>query len=87
MKSPPLFAMPTYTYRCTSCQKEVELFQKITDEPAVMCPECGKPALERGIGGGQAMFQFKGKGFYETDYKKSSCCPCGKNSGDCKNPT
>jgi putative FmdB family regulatory protein len=81
--------MPTYAYRCEACQKECEFFQKITDAPETLCPHCGKQALKRGIGGGNIAFQFKGSGFYETDYKKtnpsSSCCPCGKDKGSCSN--
>jgi putative FmdB family regulatory protein len=76
--------MPTYSYRCTSCKHELEAFQKITDEPLVICPKCEKHSLERGFGGGQALFQFKGSGFYQTDYKKckpdGSCCPCEKKT-------
>ncbi len=79
--------MPTYPYRCESCLQECEIFQKITDQPATHCPNCGSESLKRGIGGGNAVFQFKGSGFYETDYKKSpekpACCPCGKNSSSC----
>lgn len=80
--------MPTYEYRCTACQHKLEAFQKISDAPLAECPQCKKKSLERGVGGGQALFQFKGKGFYINDYKessetKSSCCPCGKNKGSC----
>lgn len=80
--------MPTYDYTCSSCCHKLEAFQKITDEPLKTCPSCKQEALVRGIGGGNALFQFKGKGFYETDYNKKpstgsgegpSCCPCGKS--------
>jgi putative FmdB family regulatory protein len=79
--------MPTYEYHCKSCSHRLEAFQKITDAPLTECPQCKKNGLQRGIGGGQASFQFKGKGFYLTDYKKpgeKGCCPCGKNQGSCK---
>ena len=81
--------MPTYDYTCSHCRQQMEAFQKITDEPLVECPECKRNALQRGIGGGQASFQFKGKGFYITDYKQTpapksgECCPCGKNKDPC----
>jgi putative FmdB family regulatory protein len=64
----------------------MEAFQKISDDPLQSCPQCGQDALNRGIGGGSVSFQFQGKGFYLTDYKKtgvSSCCPCGKDKKDC----
>jgi len=75
--------MPTYEYKCASCSHVLEAFQKISEEPLKSCPACHKETLVRGFGGGQAVFQFKGKGFYITDYKQksesgSTCCPCGK---------
>jgi len=83
--------MPTYEYTCEKCQHVMEAFQKITDGPLTSCPRCGEESLQRGIGGGSATFQFKGKGFYLTDYKgqkdapsTGSCCPCGKKSGSCE---
>jgi putative FmdB family regulatory protein len=80
--------MPTYAYRCEICLHELEAFQKITDAPLKQCPKCRKDSLKRGFGGGNAVFQFQGSGFYETDYKKgansSSCCPCGKDKGSCQ---
>lgn len=80
--------MPTYSYKCEHCQHELDAFQKITDSPLTLCPQCGRESLKRGIGGGNALFQFQGEGFYQTDYKKSkkdNCCPCGKDKGSCKN--
>ncbi len=80
--------MPTYEYRCQSCGAKVELFQKITEEPAKICPTCHKETLVRGPGGGIGI-AFSGTGFYATDYKSNeppssssggSCCPCGKNT-------
>ncbi len=58
--------MPTYDYVCRSGH-EFEVFQKMTDDPVAVCPECGEPA-ERRISGG-AGFLFKGDGFYITDYR------------------
>ncbi len=79
--------MPTYEYTCASCSQKLEAFQKITEEPLKLCPNCKKEDLQRGVGGGEAIFKFNVKGFYITDYKQkpegSSCCPCGKNKGSC----
>ncbi len=58
--------MPTYEYRCPNGH-EFEVFQRISDDPAADCPECGEPA-ERQISAG-AGFLFKGEGFYITDYR------------------
>jgi putative FmdB family regulatory protein len=58
--------MPTYEYRCPKGH-EFERFQRMSDEPASGCPECGEIS-ERLLSGG-AGFIFKGDGFYITDYR------------------
>ena len=68
--------MPTYDYKCLSCNYEFEQFQLMTDKPLKKCPVCGDK-VERLIGTGACII-FKGSGFYETDYKnkpKPSCPP------------
>lgn len=79
--------MPTYGYRCSACGHAFDALQKISDSPLKECPGCKQDALKREIGGGSALFQFKGDGFYLTDYvhKKAEpeSCPCGKNKSDC----
>ena len=59
--------MPIYEYRCEACGHELEILQKISDEPLTVCPECGKPALKKLISAGG--FILKGTGWYETDFK------------------
>ena len=66
--------MPTYEYRCTNGH-EFELFQSMSADPVMACPECGESA-QRLLSGG-AGFIFKGDGFYITDsrseaYKKAA---------------
>jgi putative FmdB family regulatory protein len=61
--------MPTYEYRCPKGH-DFELFQRMSDEPRAVCPECGGES-ERLISGG-AGFLFKGDGFYITDYRSES---------------
>jgi putative FmdB family regulatory protein len=63
--------MPTYDYRCGACGKTFEHFQSIHAPKLKKCPKCGKPKLERLIGGGGGLL-FKGSGFYITDYRSSS---------------
>lgn len=77
--------MPTYDYRCQSCEHTFEHFQSMSSEILKKCPECGKK-LDRVMGGGTGVI-FKGSGFYQTDYKtkKADSAPsCG--SGVCKTP-
>lgn len=61
--------MPTYGYQCKSCGHEFEVFQKITDAAISACEKCGgavkKLIYPVGI-------QFKGSGFYITDYVRSA---------------
>lgn len=63
--------MPTYAYRCEACGHRFEEFQSIMADALRKCPECGKPALQRLIGGGAGIL-FKGSGFYETDYRSGA---------------
>ncbi len=60
--------MPTYEYKCDSCGHVFELFQKMTDDPVRVCPECGC-SVRRVIHGGSGLI-FKGSGWYITDYGK-----------------
>ena len=58
--------MPIYGYRCNECGHELEVRQSMSDEPLRVCPECSgslrKLLYPVGV-------QFKGSGFYTTDYK------------------
>lgn len=88
--------MPTYDYRCSACKHEFEKLQSFSEKPVKKCPKCGKAAAKRLIGAGGGII-FKGSGFYQTDYKKSSVPPaktkdssdaaCKKSSGDPKPKT
>jgi putative FmdB family regulatory protein len=62
--------MPIYEYQCQSCGKEMEVLQKISDEPLLECPECGQPSLKKKVTA--AAFRLKGGGWYETDFKTSN---------------
>ena len=63
--------MPTYDYRCKACKHELDLFQSMSERPKRKCPACGKNQLERLIGMGGGLI-FKGKGFWQTDYRSES---------------
>ncbi|MBQ7815121.1 MAG: zinc ribbon domain-containing protein, partial [Thermoguttaceae bacterium] len=52
-------------------RENVEVFQKMSEEPLEVCPKCGEKALRRLISGGSGLI-FKGSGFYITDYKNKS---------------
>ncbi len=62
--------MPTYDYKCLTCDTRFEKFQSITAPAIEECPECdGK--VKRLIGAGAGLI-FKGSGFYATDYRSDS---------------
>ena len=61
--------MPLYEYKCSGCGKTFEVIQKFSDEPLKTHPECGGPA-ERLLS--PPALQFKGSGWYVTDYAKSN---------------
>ncbi len=68
--------MPLYEYQCDSCDKRFERIQKFSDPPVATCPACGAPV--RKLISSPAI-QFKGSGFYITDYAKSG--QSGKDGG------
>ncbi len=59
--------MPIYEYRCNHCEHRLEKLQKISDDPAKTCPECGEDSLQKLVSA--AAFKLKGTGWYETDFK------------------
>ncbi len=61
--------MPTYDYRCDSCDLTFEYVQPMSSAPLKKCPQCGRK-VERLFSGGAGVI-FKGTGFYQTDYRSS----------------
>ncbi len=64
--------MPTYTYRRPD-GTTFDVFQKINDAALTEDPETGVP-VQRVISGGAGL-QFKGDGFYLTDYARKGKAP------------
>ncbi len=60
--------MPLYEYRCGKCERVFEVIQKFSDSPLTVHDDCGGQ-LERLIS--PPAFQFKGSGWYITDYARS----------------
>jgi putative FmdB family regulatory protein len=73
--------MPLYEYQCESCQHRFEKIQKFSDPPPDACPKCGGPV--RKLFSSPAI-QFKGSGFYITDYAKKSATDGGESSSSDK---
>ena len=61
--------MPLYEYQCKKCHSLTERIQKFSDPPLTVCPHCGGE-VEQLISA--PAVQFKGSGWYVTDYAKGS---------------
>jgi putative FmdB family regulatory protein len=70
--------LPLYEYRCLKCNERVEKIQKFSDPLLTTCPKCGGE-LERLIS--SPAIQFKGSGWYVTDYARKSGPQAGKSDG------
>ena len=61
------YSMPLYEYQCTKCGHRFERIQRFSDPMVKKCPECGGK-VEQMISA--PAVQFKGSGWYVTDYAK-----------------
>ncbi len=75
--------MPLYEYQCTQCGEQIEIIQKLSDPLYTLCPKCG--GAMRKLFSAPAI-QFKGSGFYKTDYASSSK-PKSEGSTETKSDT
>jgi putative FmdB family regulatory protein len=57
--------MPIYEYKCKDCDNHFEIMQKISEDPLKECEKCGGSLEKQWSLSG---FQFKGAGWYVTDY-------------------
>jgi putative FmdB family regulatory protein len=84
--------MPLYEYQCDACGNRFERIQKFSDPPVEICPVCG--GVVRKLFSSPAI-QFKGSGWYITDYAKkapadtakSSAQPSSNSSADASSPS
>ena len=60
--------MPLYEYQCDACAHRFEVIQKFSDAPVDVCPKCGG-AVKKLLS--SPAIQFKGTGWYITDYARS----------------
>ena len=70
--------MPLYEYECEAGHR-FEVIQKFSDAPVEKCPTCGSKV--RKLQSAPA-FQFKGSGWYVTDYAKTGSAAETKASKD-----
>jgi len=70
--------MPLYEYQCVQCGERVEIIQRLSDPPHTECAKCGgemKKLLSA------PAIQFKGSGWYKTDYAAKPASSSSTSSG------
>ena len=78
--------MPLYEYQCESCNNRFEKIQKSYSDPAPeACPKCGKGPVRKLIS--SPAIQFKGTGWYITDYAQKGKTGTTDSSGAEKSDT
>jgi putative FmdB family regulatory protein len=69
--------MPIYEYKCQQCGEQFEKRQSVSDAPLTTCEKChGKLEKQWSLSG----FQFKGAGWYVTDYAGKNAKTSGGES-------
>ena len=74
--------MPLYEYQCTKCKHRFEKIQKFSDPEVKKCPECGAK-VEKLLSA--PAVQFKGSGWYVTDYANKSGSSGKSSSSESEN--
>jgi putative FmdB family regulatory protein len=69
--------MPIYEYECTSCCNVFEIFQRLTEDPLMTCPDCSGPVKKLVS---MSSFQLKGGGWYADGYSSKSCSGSGSTA-------
>ena len=64
--------MPLYEYQCTKCKDKFEILRHFDDEPLLKCQKCGGKLVKLVS---SSAIQFKGNGWYITDYAKKNSPP------------
>jgi len=71
--------MPLYEYECDNCGHRFEVIQKFSDAPLTECPKC-KGTLRKLVS--SPAIQFKGSGWYITDYAKKNSTGAGSSKSE-----
>jgi len=75
--------MPLYEYQCNVCGERTEVIRKLSDPPYSHCPKCGGEMKK--LFSAPAI-QFKGSGWYKTDYASKPAAK-SETSSDTKSET
>ena len=71
--------MPLYEYECENCGHRFEVIQKFADAPLAECPKC-HGTLRKLVS--SPAIQFKGSGWYITDYAKKNSTGAGASKAE-----
>jgi putative FmdB family regulatory protein len=77
--------MPLYEYQCDACHHRFERIRKFSDPPVDVCPNCGKGPVRKLLS--SPAIQFKGSGWYVTDYARKSSAAADTKGKDSKDGT
>lgn len=72
-------SVPLYEYECQDCHFRFEKLQRLSDPPPPKCPECGGKIAQQMS---TSSVQFKGSGWYVTDYARKGSAPAGEGKGE-----
>jgi len=74
------FPLPLYEYKCVKCGQRFEKIEIVTASETKKCPKCGARAQRMASA---PAIQFKGSGWYVTDYAgKGSAATPSEGSGE-----
>jgi len=76
--------MPTYTYRCTNCEYQFDIKQRMAEDPLTDCPECEQENVLRKVLNPVGIV-FKGSGFYVTDSRGKNGASAPSANGKSEN--
>ncbi len=71
--------MPLYEYECDDCGQRFEMIQRFSDPRIEICAKCGKGPVHRLLS--SPAIQFKGSGWYITDYSQKGKPEAGASPG------
>jgi len=71
--------MPLYEYECDACGQRFEKIRKFSDPPLEVCEKCGKGPVHKLLS--SPAIQFKGSGWYITDYARKESTSATKAAG------
>ena len=69
--------MPLYEFECDACGERFEIIQKFSDPTPDVCEKCGKGPVRKLMS--SPAIQFKGSGFYITDYAQKGKSESGSS--------